>query len=750
MGRAAPICETMNRYEHRNTVEDDSSQTMPAPMPGEVMPASLLAIVWQRRWVVSLVLVLCLAAAFIYLTQATPIFTSTSRLYVEQSGPKIITVQEGIMTQSKNYLYTQAELLKSTPTLSGVADRSDIVRLKTFADVDNPIGFLKKNIGATVGKKDDIISVSLDSPYPEEAAQIVNAIVDSYITYQARRKRNTAAEVLRILQKEKIKRDKELAEKLKAMTDFKLASSALAFESGTGNIIVERLARLSEALTAAQFETIDAQTAYEATKVMMGDPVKMKHLVQSQRAQGVFISTGSEGTRIGADLRQLSRQLVSLERTMGAGHLAVSTLKDKIVQLEKQLADLDLQFVQSQLAVIHQRYLAAKQKEERILRFFDQQRQEALVLNAQVVQYTMLQSDWEQTKRLCEILNDRIKEINVTEDVGALNISILEVARPGANPTRPRRTRIMSMALVLGLMLGVGLALLLDWTDHRLRSAEEISAILGVPVLGIVPSMQGKETDVARGQKVHLDSMSPAAEAYRTIRTAVYFGVPNGHAKTLLITSPAPGDGKTTLASNLGITMAQAGQRTLVLDADFRRPMQHRMFEIDDESGLSNVLSGQSSPDQVIRPGSVKGLDILPCGPVPPNPSEMLNSDAFADLISDLADKYDRILIDSPPVMPVADARILGAICHVTLMVLRAEKSTRKASEQARDGLLSVGARILGVVVNDVPRGKDRYGYYSGYGYGYYSGNDGKRRNSAEVPASEEKVPADSGNRNKA
>ncbi|MBA7506216.1 hypothetical protein ES706_04897 [subsurface metagenome] len=291
----------------------------------------------------------------------------------------------------------------------------------------------------------------------------------------------------------------------------------------------------------------------------------------------------------------------------------------------------------------------------------------------------------------------------------------------------------MAIALVLGLMLGGGLALLRDWMDQRLRSAEEISAILGVPVLGVVPSMSRRQSMVARGQKVYLDSNSRAAEAYRTIRTAVFFGAPKDEAKTILVTSPAAVDGKTTLVSNLAIAMAQAGQKTLILDADFRKPMQHKIFEVDhQDKGLSSVLAGTTILEETIQPTKVKGLELLMCGPDVPNPSEILNSESFAKLLEFFSNKYDRIVIDSPPVMPVTDAQILGAICDITLLILRAEKSTRKISQQARDGLLSVGAHILGAVVNDVPR-KSRYGYYSGYGYyGYYGYGHRKKKKAGD------------------
>ena len=713
----------ISHNENNNTVGETNSYAE-MPRAGGIMPESLIEIVWRSRWIVLAATVIALGAAFVYLSKATPIYTSTSRIYVEQTGPKIIgETAAGVMTQSNNYLYTQAELLKSTPILAAALEVPGIKQLKTFSRVDNPIAYLKKKLDASVGKKDDLISMSFDSPYPTEAAQLVNAVVDSYVTYQATTKRSTSAEVLKILQNEKTKRGQELSENLKSMMDFKKENTELAFESKQGNVILQRLERLSMILTEAQLATIESQSIYESTKKMISDPIGLKQFIEAQRAKGIYVSTESERAQLESKVEELERRGADRLRQLTLDHPAVIAIATEIVQIKKQITRLDQEFAKAQLAVAEQQYLAAKAKEEQIAKHFEEQRQQAVTLNEQLAQYTILQSDYEQTKKLCDILDDRIKELNVTEDVGALNISILEVARPADKPSKPQKARYMAISLFLGLMLGGGLALLRDWMDQRLHSAEEISAILGVPTLGVVPSMSRKLSVVMRGKILDLESTSSFAEAYRTIRTAVFFSVPKGEAKTVLITSPGAGDGKSTLVSNLGIAMAQAGQQVIILDADFRKPMQHVIFEVAKEPGLSSIIAGQETLNKVIRRTSVKGLNILPCGPDVVNPSEILNSNTFANIMAELSSKYDRILVDSPPVMPVTDACILGAICDVTLLVLRAEKSTRKIAQQARDGLLSVGAHILGAIVNDAPRKKGRYGYYNyghyGYGYGY-------------------------------
>ncbi len=464
-------------------------------------------------------------------------------------------------------------------------------------------------------------------------------------------------------------------------------------------------------------------------------------------------------------------------------------------------------------------------------------------------EFSILNSQIKRTERLCEILDERIKELNVTEDTGALNINILEAARTPETPSKPQKAKVITFAMFLGLIASLGLVFLREQFDNRLRSAEEVSAVLSIPVLGIIPNISSQQrsavniksiwkkvrremtktlsaigtaqpaeganrttdkhkgrgigreskgpaggfarkleelqtilksdeeikttstirksvsrtavnlsatadkrqsdennTYIMRGQKVHLQPKSIAAEAYRTIRTSIFFGVPKGQAKTILITSPTAGDGKSTLVSNLGLTMAQAGQKTIILDCDFRRPMQHNIFNLGRERGLSNVITGNTPLNDAIQRGPIDNIDILACGAEVPNPSELLNSEAFGKILNELSSRYDRVLIDSPPVMPVADSQILGAICDITILVLCAEKSTKKMSKLACDNLVGVGAHLLGVVVNDVPQLKSRYnryynyhryGYYSygyDYGYGYYDRKE-KAKEAQEVNA---------------
>jgi len=242
--------------------------------------------------------------------------------------------------------------------------------------------------------------------------------------------------------------------------------------------------------------------------------------------------------------------------------------------------------------------------------------------------------------------------------------------------------------------------------DYRLRSADEISPLLGVNVIGVLPRVAARQIEGPIALATELEPTSPVSESFRTIRTAAFFGIPAG-GKTLLITSPEPGEGKSFVCSNLALAMAQAGHKILLLEADLRKPVQSRNFGIEsdrsDRRGLCSVLAGMCTIEEAIQHHGVEhNLDILPCEQHVHNPSEMLGDRAFEELLERLSEKYDQILIDSPPILPVADARIIASLADATILVLRAGKSSRKPSEHATKVLKDSGARILGAIMNDI------------------------------------------------
>ncbi|MCD4831499.1 MAG: polysaccharide biosynthesis tyrosine autokinase [Anaerohalosphaeraceae bacterium] len=731
-------------------MNDENVVDVSAQSPRNPGHRSIMMVLSRRLPSILIITILFIAGAVLYIAKSTPIYTSTARLYVERSGPKIIGEYEGVMTGSKNYLYTQSELIKSTPIISDVVEQKDIKRLEILTvkhpslgerlkkkiglseissgDADNPVVYLKKMLDVKVGIKDDIIAVSCSSEYREQAAKVVNAVVDSYTNYHSTQKKSTVSEVLRILQKEKIARDTELNKQFDSLLDFTQQYGVVSFNKNGANAVFQRLKNLGDSLTEAQIATINTKASMEAVSKIAGDYEKVKQYAMSRPEIGSHIFNSDMDNRLRQELKDFEYELDSALMRYSQEHPAVVSLNEKISRVKAQLAEQLKTFTDAFIEVLDIEYQIAKVKEDQMKESYERQQAQAQGLNVKATEYMILETKLEQSKRFCEILDNRIKELNISEDVGALNINILEVARPAEIASSPQKAKIVMAALIIGVVFGIGFASARELVDCRLRGAEEISQMLDIPVLGIVPSM-GKTKSVDKlGQRVHFEPKSLVAEAYRTIRTAIFFGVPKGEAKTILVTSPAPGDGKTTMVSNVAIAMAQAGEKTLIIDADFRKPMQHNIFGLKNEveNGLSSVLAGKVELDEaIIKQLPEEGLHILTGGGEVPNPSELLNSKGFTDVLKKLTTIYDRIIIDSPPVTAVADGQILAAISDITILVLRAEKSTRKLGLQARDALSAVSARVLGAVVNDVSRKQSKYGYYSHYGYyGYGYGRN--------------------------
>jgi len=677
---------------------------------------SLPVVLWRSRWAVVLCLLVAAVAGVAYVRTVTPIYTSTAKLYLDYAGIRISNPYEpGGRPQTDKYLYTQAELIKSRPILASAWNVLQSRRLRTLAQAEVPTAYLQKNLTVEIGKKDEVISISLRSPHADEAAEIVNCVVDAYKASRSEHEQRNSAQVLRILQDELTSINKELDDRQKQLTAFRREHLPLTLGSDQGNVVTQHYLELQNTYMQAQLKTTNAERFRTTIGTLARDAGGLRLYVQLRGIGGPYLAADQEKAPLETKLIDLKHQREGLLETLTAHVPKVTALSAEIERIEARLKELDDQFVQAVTAAAGRQHADAKQEEEHIAELCRQQRGQVETLNADVEEYQRLRSKVEYLTTCSEDREKQVREISkiVGEDVGQLRMAVLEPAQPALVPSEPQMARIMAMALILGLLFGGGVAVARDWLDQTLRSTDEISALLRVPVLGAVPAMSRRKRMQERGRKVLLQPDSHEAEAFRTIRTAVLFSASASAAKTLLITSPAAGDGKSTLVSNLAIAMARAGQKTLILDADFRKPTQHLIFGLDPQKRcLSDVFAGALTLAAAVQATEVEGLDILTCGYRVANPAEVLHSRQFAHLLTCLAEVYDRIVIDAPPVIVVTDAQILGALCDATVLVLKADKSMRRVALHAIDALQSVGAHLLGVVVNEVHKRGTRYGYY--------------------------------------
>ena len=685
-----------------------------------------LMMIWRRKGVVVIVTVVCLLAAMARYMFSTQIFRSEARLFVT-SG----TRAGGDDTLGQSNLRAQCILIKSPSMLMDVLAAAKERNLKTVSDPTKRFAALKDNLDATVGKDNGIITVSFDSPYPNEAQTILKSVIEAYTSFSGKEKRSRLVEV----QKWHDNAQAALERKQRELLEFKKANSALGLIGDKGNLTMQQLGTIQEALTQAKLDSVNAKSAYETAQAKLSDPAQLHNWLEYLRNSGTSIAPDSSEQALRSQLVAMEQQLDDLRNHRYLpDHPSVRAAEATVATLRARIGGMDRGLAETHLIALEQKISAARNREAEMQRSYDEQRKNAIALNIKAAESEQIESEVKRLAGTVDKADLQIVELNTTE-AGAPTIQTFD--EPGeARMIQPVRNMILFQGLVIGLVLGCFGALVRDWTDQGLRSGEEITEALGLAMLGSVPHMPGPVNPLGHGRKVDLEPSSDIAETYRTIRTAVFFGTPDRESRTILVTSPAPGDGKSTFASNLAIAMAQTGKRVLLVDCDFRRPVQHRIFESRPGVGLSTVLAGHEALDKAIQSTGIAGLDILPAGPAPTIPSEILNSQSFNEVLEELSVRYEHVVVDSPPVMAVADARILAAMCSVTILVLRAQSTTRKAAMHARRALQSVGAAILGVVVNDVPRARDRYGDYGGYS-GYRAKYNGQGNGGeAHQPAS--------------
>jgi polysaccharide biosynthesis transport protein len=339
-----------------------------------------------------------------------------------------------------------------------------------------------------------------------------------------------------------------------------------------------------------------------------------------------------------------------------------------------------------------------------------------------------------QAKTVFDTVNDKIKQIDFVKDSDGFNFEIIQPAET-AWQIYPMWWKVYSVAGFLGLVAGLGLAYLVDMADKSFRNPEEVRHELGVPILGHLPIIVPEAIRRKKGDPVssigemvftHHKPKSTTSEAYRAVRTALNFGIRGEGHKVIQVTSPDPGDGKSTLAGNLAVCMAQSGKRVLLVDADFRRPRVHKLFGAEPLVGLSSIIKGTSDLADAVVASEVENLYLLPCGPRPANPSELLSSPRFSEMIHVLREQYDIVLIDTPPVLAVTDPCVVAPRVDGVVLLIRITKHVRPHAKRALESLESLGANLLGIVVNGVGGVRPGVGYGFGSQYGHrYAANSG-------------------------
>jgi len=657
----------------------------------------------QLRWRIAL---LCtavgIAAATLYLRTATRVYTSTAMIHVEQNTPSVVLDGMDHSARFDNYLYTQAELLKTTPILGEVVKQPGVRDCPTLASATDPIPVLRNLLDCSVGRKNDIVSLSLSSPDSKDAADLLNHVVQSYLDYHSRNTRNTASEILRILKEARQAESVELAEAMARILAFRRANGVLFLDSEKGNIIIQRLGMLSDELKRVELERIAAQVSYESMTALRSDPSKVRALARSLDPNTIAFT--QEQAALAEILSSAEVRHAGLLQKHGPAHPAVLEAAAECTSARNQLKRHDETQVQAIVSVVEQRYRAAEQKCSELTAAINRQRELAMDFNAKSVEYAMLESDLKRKEKLCDILESRIKDIDIRGDAGGLNIAVLEWAKASTRPSSPSASRVIALAIMLSLTLSAVAMLACDRLDDRIRDTGESFQTAGLPLLGSVCVTHRLTREKRRG----LIASAQGADLYAEVRAALCTPHSRGCGGTILVTSPDAGDGRTTTVSGLASAIAHTGARTLVVDGDYLKPAQHELFEVKQSPGLSELLTAEAAISGAINPTQIPGLDVLPIGARPAVVAQAIGSGACLRLFELLAVAYDYILVDSPPVLAAADVRGLAASCDRTLLVLRSGRTGCGVLARTQHALRQAGATIAGVILRSRPGGTTR------------------------------------------
>jgi capsular exopolysaccharide synthesis family protein len=383
-------------------------------------------------------------------------------------------------------------------------------------------------------------------------------------------------------------------------------------------------------------------------------------------------------------------------------------------------------------------YESSLRKEALLRQAFQQQKVKALEMKEKGIQYNILKREADTNRELYKGLLMRMKEAGVSAGITASNIQIVDPAELPTRPYKPNKRQNLLLAAVVGLFLGVGLAFFFEYLDNTIKTPEDLEQWARLPSFGMVPevSTNGGRKRLEKGASYPVELItygypkSMLSEAYRSIRTSILLSSSEKPPKMIAVTSPNPGEGKTTTVINTAIALSQTGAQVLIIDADMRKPRIHKIFNHENGAGLSNFLSGHGDLESIVKKSEVPNLFYIPSGPIPPNPSELLGSNLFKKMLVGLGARFDHILVDSPPVLGFADAIILSSSVDGVILTVLGGKTPRETLQRAKEAIQQTQTKILGVVINRVDIRRSDYGYYY-YQYHSYYGDEGKKK---EIP----------------
>jgi succinoglycan biosynthesis transport protein ExoP len=717
-------------------------------MPRQAHLLDYLMILRKHQWLIVSFLLALVTVVAIATFRMQPVYEATTRIEIDRESSNFLPFAGNgpydLYQDLEDYIETQSKILVSE-TLAMQTIKSlnldqdsrfgghpqdpgtlEVTPAKTGVQSPPPAlgGFLG---GLSVKRVPNsrLLDVTFETTDPKLAAAVVNAHVNNFIEQNFRSKYEATTQASNWLANQL----DELKGKVEASEDARIKyerDHQIWTIDEKEDVTTQKLADLNRELTAAQADRINKEAVYELAQTANYDAIPA---VRESPVTQQSLKRQAE----------LSDQYAEALNQYGPKF-------PKVVRLEAQLAEIEQLIANEKKNIGNQivaEYRGSRQRELLLQRALDQQKNEAASMADKMVQYNILKRDAEANKQLYDGLLQKLKEAGITAGLRSSNIRVVDPALMPTAPSRPNKSRNIFLAILVGLIGGVGLALMREYLDNTVKNPDDVESLSRLPSLAVVPAFvnsngdgRGRLQKLLRGSSnghqervallSHSQPQSAVSEAFRALRTSLLLSQPDRPPQIILVTSALPHEGKTTAAVNIGVTLAQLGDSTLLIDGDLRKPGVSRALSMTDgkHAGLSSYLAGVTALDLLTVPHpSIRNLHAIPTGPIPPNSADLLSSHRLAEMMCELRKRYKFIVIDSPPIMAATDAVILSALADGVLLVVRSGETPKEAFTRTRDLLHSVKSRVLGVVLNAVDSSSSDY-YYSYRYYPYAYGAD--------------------------
>ena len=641
----------------------------------------------------------------------------------KESGEAVSELGAATDSALRVYYGTQFSILSSATVLSRSVERLQQDHGVTdFDEMEEPAKFLRTHLTLAPQPDTTLVHIKIEYPDPNKAALFANVIADVYMQYNLERGLTAVKEALTWLEREHERYREAKLEADEKVHEFKYENHLVGIEQ-RANVTMAKMQQLQLILTNIQTERIQVEAEY-----------KQRLRMSQSDAWTALAKEYSVSDRLLSSLMNSRSQLLQNRDELASRYLPAHP---KMASIQKQLDAIELR-IKEEVG----KHLMAKQasldivfsKENVVREELQMIESEVKELDRKLIELQFLTGEAARNEKLYLMLDKRMSEVDLSQFMQSNNIRFVDQAVPNDVPVRPNFALNLFMAIILGAIGGIGLAFIVEYLDNTVKTKDDLEFMLGVPLLGVVPSIDSEEmlaisSNRERSLFAHSRPRSPVSESLRSIRTNVLFRTGNVPSRTLLVTSAVPKEGKSFMSANLAAVLAMAGSRVILIDADLRRPSTHLLFDLSDDQGLSEVLAGTRSIDEVIQQSHVPNLEVISSGPIPPNPSELLGSDEMKRIPELLSERYDIIIIDSPPATAVADPIVLAPLADGVVLVVEANRTRKPVVMQAITRLQQVQAKIIGGIVNKLDVRKSGYGYYYYYSnYGYYADEEYEER----------------------